>query len=120
MTTTAPLTPPTCQALAAAEGMTREAFRVRVEWHTLITFTRLMGEAAAVALDPNTGRLLADMGAYLQLVTPGIPLLGAFLYHGVYDILETVPGDISLETTEPEWALAYRWDVVLRKTPFES
>jgi carbon-monoxide dehydrogenase large subunit len=31
-------------------------------------------------------RLLADMGAYLQLVTPGIPLLGAFLYSGVYDI----------------------------------
>jgi aerobic carbon-monoxide dehydrogenase large subunit len=30
--------------------------------------------------------LLADMGAYLQLVTPGIPLLGAFLYHGVYDV----------------------------------
>ena len=26
------------------------------------------------------------MGAYLQLVTPGIPLLGAFLYHGVYDV----------------------------------
>ena len=24
--------------------------------------------------------LIADMGAYLQLVTPGIPLLGAFLY----------------------------------------
>ncbi len=31
-------------------------------------------------------RLLCDMGAYLQLVTPGIPLLGAFLYAGVYDI----------------------------------
>jgi carbon-monoxide dehydrogenase large subunit len=30
--------------------------------------------------------LLADMGAYLQLVTPGIPILGAFLYHGVYDV----------------------------------
>jgi aerobic carbon-monoxide dehydrogenase large subunit len=30
--------------------------------------------------------LLADMGAYMQLVTPGIPLLGAFLYHGVYDV----------------------------------
>jgi len=30
--------------------------------------------------------LVADMGAYMQLVTPGIPLLGAFLYHGVYDI----------------------------------
>ncbi len=31
-------------------------------------------------------RLVADMGAYLQLVTPGIPLLGAFLYAGVYDL----------------------------------
>jgi len=31
-------------------------------------------------------KLVADMGAYLQLVTPGVPLLGAFLYHGCYDI----------------------------------
>jgi aerobic carbon-monoxide dehydrogenase large subunit len=31
-------------------------------------------------------RLLADMGAYLQLITPGVPLLGAFLYAGVYDV----------------------------------
>ena len=31
-------------------------------------------------------KLLADMGGYLQLVTPGVPLLGAFLYHGVYDV----------------------------------
>jgi carbon-monoxide dehydrogenase large subunit len=30
-------------------------------------------------------RVLADFGAYLQLVSPGIPLLGAFIYHGVYD-----------------------------------
>jgi carbon-monoxide dehydrogenase large subunit len=30
-------------------------------------------------------KLLADMGAYYQLVSPGIPLLGAWLYHGVYD-----------------------------------
>ena len=29
--------------------------------------------------------LLADMGAYMQLVTPGIPILGAFVYPGVYD-----------------------------------
>ncbi|WP_433420051.1 xanthine dehydrogenase family protein molybdopterin-binding subunit [Microtetraspora malaysiensis] len=28
--------------------------------------------------------LLADMGAYLMLVTPGVPLLGAFMYSGVY------------------------------------
>jgi carbon-monoxide dehydrogenase large subunit len=30
--------------------------------------------------------LTVDFGAYYQLVTPGIPLLGAFLYGGVYDI----------------------------------
>lgn len=39
------------------------------------------GKVAAVRV-----HLLADMGAYLQLVTPGVPLLGAFLYHGVYDV----------------------------------
>ncbi len=31
-------------------------------------------------------RLVGDMGAYLQLVTPGVPLLGAFLYAGVYEM----------------------------------
>jgi carbon-monoxide dehydrogenase large subunit len=31
-------------------------------------------------------RLIAAMGAYLQLVTPGIPLLGAWLYAGCYDV----------------------------------
>jgi aerobic carbon-monoxide dehydrogenase large subunit len=30
-------------------------------------------------------KLLVNMGAYMQLVTPGIPLLGAFLYSGLYD-----------------------------------
>ena len=39
------------------------------------------GKLLAVRVD-----LVADMGAYLQLVTPGIPLLGAFLYCGVYDV----------------------------------
>ena len=46
-------------------------------------------ELAADADGKLTGlrvRLLADMGAYLQLVTPGIPLLGAFLYAGVYHL----------------------------------
>jgi carbon-monoxide dehydrogenase large subunit len=38
------------------------------------------GRVTAVRAD-----LVADMGAYMMLVTPGIPLLGAFLYHGVYD-----------------------------------
>ncbi len=31
-------------------------------------------------------RLKAAMGSYLQLVTPGIPLLGAWLYGGAYDV----------------------------------
>jgi carbon-monoxide dehydrogenase large subunit len=31
-------------------------------------------------------RIIGDMGAYLQLVTPGVPLLGAFLYAGVYEL----------------------------------
>ncbi|MGF1471298.1 MAG: xanthine dehydrogenase family protein molybdopterin-binding subunit [Rubrobacteraceae bacterium] len=29
--------------------------------------------------------LLADMGAYMQIITPGTPILGAFMYCGVYD-----------------------------------
>lgn len=28
--------------------------------------------------------LLADMGAYLRLVTPGVPILGAFMFNGIY------------------------------------
>jgi carbon-monoxide dehydrogenase large subunit len=28
--------------------------------------------------------LLANMGAYLQIITPGIPLLGMFMYPGIY------------------------------------
>ncbi len=46
-------------------------------------------ELAADADGKLTGlrvRLIGDMGAYLQLVTPGIPLLGAFLYAGVYEL----------------------------------
>ena len=39
------------------------------------------GKVTAVRVD-----IVGDMGAYLQLVTPGIPLLGAFLYAGVYDV----------------------------------
>lgn len=31
-------------------------------------------------------RLIGDMGGYLQLVSPGVPLLGAFLYAGVYEL----------------------------------
>jgi aerobic carbon-monoxide dehydrogenase large subunit len=30
--------------------------------------------------------LLADMGAYLRLLSPGIPILGAFMYNSIYKI----------------------------------
>ena len=29
-------------------------------------------------------KILANMGAYLQIITPGTPLLGAFVYCGCY------------------------------------
>ncbi len=29
-------------------------------------------------------RILADMGAYLRLITPGVPVLGAFMFPGIY------------------------------------
>ena len=46
-------------------------------------------EAAADANGKVTAvkvHLDADMGAYMMLITPGVPLLGSFLYTGVYDI----------------------------------
>ena len=35
-------------------------------------------------------RIVGDMGGYLQLVAPGVPLLGAFLYAGVYEMPHAV------------------------------
>jgi carbon-monoxide dehydrogenase large subunit len=46
-------------------------------------------ELAATAEGKITGiraRLTASMGAYLQIITPGTPLLGAWVYGGAYDI----------------------------------
>ena len=50
--------------------------------YTELTFAATKdGKITAVKAD-----LKAAMGAYLQLVTPGIPLLGAWIYAGPYDI----------------------------------
>ncbi|WP_111720796.1 xanthine dehydrogenase family protein molybdopterin-binding subunit [Homoserinimonas sp. OAct 916] len=38
-------------------------------------------EGIVTGLDVN---LLADMGAYLGVITSGIPILGAFMYNGIY------------------------------------
>ena len=46
-------------------------------------------ELAATSAGKITGvraKLTAAMGAYLQLVTPGVPLLGAWLYCGCYEM----------------------------------
>jgi len=51
--------------------------------------------------------LLADMGAYLGLVTPGVPLLGAFMYNAIYKFPAYRFDCTGVFTTKP-WTDAYR------------
>jgi aerobic carbon-monoxide dehydrogenase large subunit len=73
-------------------------------------------------------RLVAAMGAYLQLVTPGVPLLGAWLYGGCYAIegysfactgvfTNTVPTDAYRGAGRPEatYAIERAVDALARK-----
>ena len=73
-------------------------------------------------------RLVSAMGAYLQLVTPGIPLLGAWLYGGAYDVeaysfecigvfTNTVPVDAYRGAGRPEatYAIERAVDALARK-----
>jgi len=73
-------------------------------------------------------RLVSAMGAYLQLVTPGIPLLGAWLYGGAYDVeaysfecvgvfTHTVPIDAYRGAGRPEatYAIERAVDALARK-----
>jgi aerobic carbon-monoxide dehydrogenase large subunit len=62
----------------------------RSEGNMTVHHGRDMWQKIRIAADAD-GRLrgldvdlLADMGAYLMLVTPGIPLLGAFMYNAIY------------------------------------
>lgn len=81
-----------CSALALRKGVPVRWTESRSEAALATIQGRGQVQDIALAADANgkvqavKARLLADMGAYLQLVTPGIPLLGAFLYHGCYDI----------------------------------
>ncbi len=52
--------------------------RGQVQWIELASDKN--GKLTGVRAD-----IIADMGGYQQLITAGVPLLGAFLYHGVYD-----------------------------------
>jgi carbon-monoxide dehydrogenase large subunit len=62
-----------------------EAFVATIHGRDVIQEIELAAtsEGAITAVRVN---LVAAMGAYLQLVTPGIPLLGAWVYAGCYDI----------------------------------
>jgi protocatechuate 3,4-dioxygenase beta subunit len=58
-----------------------------------------------------------------QMYFPGDPL---FAYDPIFQSVrdpqarELLVSTFDLETTVPEWALAYRWDIVLRRTPFDA
>jgi aerobic carbon-monoxide dehydrogenase large subunit len=51
--------------------------------------------------------LLADMGAYLGLVTPGVPILGAFMFNAIYKFPAYRFDCTGVFTTKP-WTDAYR------------
>jgi protocatechuate 3,4-dioxygenase beta subunit len=67
------------------------------------------------------GRAFADR-LVTQMYFPGDPLFAHDpIFQSVRDPLarELLVSRFDLETTEPEWALGYRFDIVLRSTPFE-
>jgi carbon-monoxide dehydrogenase large subunit len=51
----------------------------RDQWQTIKVAADSDGRLRGLSVD-----LLADMGAYLMLLTPVIPLLGAFMYNSIY------------------------------------
>ncbi len=51
----------------------------RDQWQRIRIAADSDGKICGLSVD-----LLADMGAYLMLVTPGVPLLGAFMYNSIY------------------------------------
>jgi protocatechuate 3,4-dioxygenase beta subunit len=67
------------------------------------------------------GRAFADR-LVTQMYFPGDPL---FAYDPIFQSIrdpkarDRLISSLDLETTKPEWALGYRFDIVLRSTPFE-
>jgi len=51
----------------------------RDQWQRIRVAAERDGRMRGLSVD-----LLADMGAYLMLVTPGVPLLGAFMFPAIY------------------------------------
>jgi protocatechuate 3,4-dioxygenase beta subunit len=58
-----------------------------------------------------------------QMYFPGDPLFGQDpIFNSVRDerARQLLVAAFDLDHTKPEWALAYRWDIALRSTPFED
>jgi len=51
----------------------------RDQWQKLTLAAKADGTVTGLKVE-----LLADMGAYLGLVTPGVPILGAFMFNSIY------------------------------------
>jgi carbon-monoxide dehydrogenase large subunit len=51
----------------------------RDQWQKLTLAAKADGTVTGLKVE-----LLADMGAYLGLVTPGVPILGAFMFNAIY------------------------------------
>ena len=81
----------TCLAVARKLGRPVKWIEERSENYLATIHGRDVIQDMEIASDEDgkirgvRAKLSVGMGAYLQLVTPGIPLLGAFLYQGVYD-----------------------------------
>ena len=74
----------------------------RDQWQKLTLAADRNGQVKALKV-----QLLADMGAYLGLVTPGVPILGAFMYNAIY----TFPAyrfECTNVFTNKTWTDAYR------------
>jgi len=74
----------------------------RDQWQRLTLAATKEGRVTALKVD-----LLADMGAYLGLVTPGVPILGAFMFNAIYKFPAYQFNCTNLFTNKT-WTDAYR------------
>ena len=74
----------------------------RDQWQRLTLAADTNGIVTALKV-----QLLADMGAYLGLVTPGVPILGAFMFNAIYKF-PAYRFECSTIFTNKTWTDAYR------------
>ncbi|MGL5927604.1 MAG: xanthine dehydrogenase family protein molybdopterin-binding subunit, partial [Dermatophilaceae bacterium] len=74
----------------------------RDQWQRLTLAARKDGTVTGLKVD-----LLADMGAYLGLVTPGVPILGAFMFNAIYKF-PAYRFECTNVFTNKTWTDAYR------------